>query len=118
MRIGGVYAAGAGVYWLFVCMFGGPLVHFLYAGRYTEIIPLLPWVGVSSIIGGALRGPTIVIRAMQSPASVCWIYLCSSAVAAGVGAPAIWVWGIGGEGGALVLSSVAAHVSGYVSLST
>src|SRR2546429_9114802 len=73
------------------------LVHFLYAGRYTEIIPLLPWVAVSSIIGGALLGPTIVIRAMQSPASVCWIYLCSSAVAAGVGAPAIWAWGMRSE---------------------
>src|SRR5437667_244904 len=118
MRIGGVYAAGAGVYWLFVCMFGGPLVHFLYAGRYTEIIPLLPWVAVSSIIGGALLGPTIVIRAMQSPASVCWIYLCSSAVAAGVGAPAIWAWGMRGAVVALVLSSLAALVSGYVILRT
>src|SRR2546429_2581982 len=27
MRIGGVYAAGAGVYWLFVCMFGANGVH-------------------------------------------------------------------------------------------
>ena len=116
IRIGGVYAAGAGVYWLFVCMFSGQLVQFLYAGRYTQIIPLLPWVAVSSIIGGALLGPTIVIRAMQSPAPVCWIYLCSSAVAAGVGTPAIWAWGMRGAVVALVLSSLAALVSGYLIL--
>ena len=116
IRIGGVYAAGAGVYWLFVCMFSGPLVQFLYAGRYTQIIPLLPWVAVSSIIGGALLGPTIVIRAMQSPALVCWIYLCSSAVAAGVGTPAIWAWGMRGAVLALVLSSLAALVNGYLVL--
>ena len=116
IRIGAVYAAGAGVYWLLVCMFSGQLVQFLYAGRYTQIIPLLPWVGMSSIIGGALMGPTIVIRAMQSPASVCWIYLCSSAVAAGVGTPSIWAWGTRGAVVALVLSSLTALLSGYLIL--
>lgn len=116
IRIGGMYAAGAAMYWVFLCLFSGQLVQFLYAGRYTQIIPLLPWVGLSSIIGGALMGPTIVIRAMQSPASVCWIYLCSSVVAAGVGTPAIWAWGMRGAVVALVLSSLTALVSGCLIL--
>ena len=116
VRIGGVYAVGACVYWLLLYAFSRQVVHFLYAGRYTEIIPLLPWVGLSSIIGGALMGPTIVIRAMQSPASVCWIYLWSSAVTAGLGTPAIRAWGVRGAIVALVLSSFAALFSGYLTL--
>jgi O-antigen/teichoic acid export membrane protein len=116
LRIAGVYAGGSALYWLLVCMFSGPLVRFLYAGHYTEIIPLLPWVGLSSIIGGIVMGPTIVIRAMQSPASVCWIYLFSSAVAVGVGTPAIWAWGMRGAIVALVLSSLTTIVSGYLIL--
>jgi O-antigen/teichoic acid export membrane protein len=117
LRIAGVYAGGSVLYWLLVCIFSGPLVRFLYAGHYTEIIPLLPWVGLSSIIGGIVMGPTIVIRAMQSPASVCWIYLFSSAVAVGVGIPAIWAWGMRGAIVALVLSSLTTIVSGYLILS-
>jgi O-antigen/teichoic acid export membrane protein/thymidylate kinase len=116
MRIAGLYAGGSAVYWLFVCMFSGPLVRFLYAGRYTEIIPLLPWVGLSSIIAGIVMGPTIVIRAMRSPASVCWIYLFSSAVATGVGIPAIWAWGMRGAVVALALSSLTAIISGFLIL--
>jgi O-antigen/teichoic acid export membrane protein len=116
IRIAGLYAGGSALYWLFVCMFSGPLVRFLYAGHYTEIIPLLPWVGLSSIIGGIVMGPTIVIRAMQSPASVCWIYLFSSAVAVGFGIPAIWAWGMRGAIVALVLSSLTTIVSGYLIL--
>lgn len=116
IRIGGVYAVGAGVYWLFLCMFSRQVIHFLYAGRYTQIIPLLPWVALSSIVGGALMGPTIVTRAMQSPSSVCWIYLYSSAVAAGVGTPAIWAWGMRGAVVALVLSSLTALLSGFLIL--
>ena len=116
LRIAGLYAGGSALYWLVVCMFSGPLVRFLYAGRYTEIIPLLPWVGLSSIIGGIVLGPAIVIRAMQAPAPVCWIYLFSSAVAIGVGTPAIWAWGMRGAIVALVLSSLTAFVSGYLIL--
>jgi O-antigen/teichoic acid export membrane protein len=116
MRISGVYTVGTGAYWLLLCMFSRQLVHFLYAGRYTEIIPLLPWVGLSSIIGGAVMGPTIVIRAMQAPASVCWIYLYSSAVAVAVGTPAIRAWGMRGAIIALVLSSLTALISGYLTL--
>jgi O-antigen/teichoic acid export membrane protein len=107
---------GTGAYWLLLCMLSRQLVHFLYAGRYTEIIPLLPWVGLSSIIGGAVMGPTIVIRAMQAPASVCWIYLYSSAVAVAVGTPAIRAWGMRGAIIALVLSSLTALISGYLTL--
>ncbi len=116
LRIAGVYAGGSALYWLLVCMFSGPLVRFLYAGHYTEIISVLPWVALSSIIGGIVMGPTIVIRAMQSPASVCWIYLFSSAVAVGVGTPAIWAWGMRGAIVALVLSSLTTIVSGYLIL--
>lgn len=116
MRIAGLYSAGSGLYWLLVCLFSGPLVRFLYAGRYTEITPLLPWVAMSSIISGAVMGPTIVIRAMQAPASVCGIYFGASAVALGVGIPATWAWGVRGAILSNALASVAAALGGFLML--
>jgi O-antigen/teichoic acid export membrane protein len=116
IRISGLFSAGSAVYWVIVCLFRGPLVRFLYAGRYPEIIPLLPWVAVSSIVSGAVMGPTIVMRAMQAPASVCGIYFGASAVALGVGIPVSWAWGVRGAVLSNVLASFAAAFGGFLIL--
>jgi O-antigen/teichoic acid export membrane protein len=112
-RIAGLYALGSGSYWLLVCLFRSQLVHFLYAGQYSQVAPLVPVLAISSILSGAALGPTIAIRAMRSPATVSLIYLGASIVALLVGIPACRAWGFRGAVLAILLSSVTAFLAGF-----
>ena len=115
-KIGGFFTAGSGFYWLIVCLFGDRVIRLLYDGNYMQVAPLLPWVALASILSGAVLGPAIAFRALQSPASVCVIYLGSSAVALAIGIPATWAWGIRGAVAANLLSSITALLSGFLML--
>jgi O-antigen/teichoic acid export membrane protein/thymidylate kinase len=112
-RVAGLYALGSGTYWLLVCLFRSQVIHFLYAGQYSEVIPLVPVLALSSVLSGAAMGPTIAIRAMRSPSTVSLIYFAASLVALLVGIPACRAWGFRGAILAILLSSVAAVVAGF-----
>ena len=116
-RIAGLFVLGSGAYWLLVCLFRNELIHFFYNGQYVEVIPLVPVVAVSSILAGAAMGPTITIKAMKSPATVSGVYFGSSLVSILVGIPACWAWGYRGAILAILLSSIATCIAGFLKCS-
>jgi O-antigen/teichoic acid export membrane protein/thymidylate kinase len=116
-RLAGLFVLGSGAYWLMVCVFRIQILQFLYKGHYAEILPLVPVVAVASVLSGAAMGPTIAIKAMRSPAAVSGVYFMSSAVAVGVGIPACIAWGYRGAIISILLSSLAACVSGFLKCS-
>ncbi|MDQ1409420.1 MAG: hypothetical protein QOJ41_1155, partial [Acidobacteriaceae bacterium] len=79
-RVAGLFALGSGSYWLLVCLFRKQIIHFLYAGQYSQVTTLLPMLAISSILAGATLGPAIAIRAMRSPSAVALIYFGASLV--------------------------------------
>jgi O-antigen/teichoic acid export membrane protein/thymidylate kinase len=112
-RIAGLYALGSASYWLLVCLFRSQLIHFLYADQYSQVVPLVPVLAISSILSGATLGPTIAIRAMRSPATVSLVYFGASVVALLVGIPACRAWGFRGAILAILLSSTMAFLTGF-----
>jgi O-antigen/teichoic acid export membrane protein/thymidylate kinase len=116
LRISFFFALGTAAYWLPVCLFRAPLLQFLYAGHYSQLIRLIPWIALSSFLTGVALGPTIALRAMRSPATVSYIYLISSAVALVLGIPATRLFGISGAVTCNLLSSVTAAVVAWTML--
>jgi O-antigen/teichoic acid export membrane protein len=112
-RVAGLFAMGSGSYWLLVCLFRKQLIHFLYAGQYSQVTTLLPVLAISSILAGATLGPAIAIRAMRSPSAVALIYFGASLVALLVGIPACRQWGIRGAMLSILLSSITAFLTGF-----
>jgi O-antigen/teichoic acid export membrane protein len=116
IRIAGLFTFGATVYWLLLILFSTRIINFLYAGHYTEVAQLLPWIAVASILTGATLGPAIALRALHSPASVCIIYFGSSVVALALGIPAVWAWGVRGAVFAILVSNITAAASAVLML--
>jgi O-antigen/teichoic acid export membrane protein/thymidylate kinase len=116
LRITAFFALGAVMYWLPVCLFRVPLLQFLYAGHYSQIARLVPWIGLSSVLSGMALGPTIAFRAMRSPATVTFFYFVSSAVTLVLGIPATRVFGIPGAVTCILLSNIVAVVLGWTML--
>jgi len=116
LRITSFFALGTAVYWLPVCFFRAPLLQFLYAGHYSQVIRLVPCIALSSFLTGVALGPTIALRAMRSPATVSYIYLISSAVALVFGIPATRLFGISGAVTCNLLSSITAAVVAWTML--
>jgi O-antigen/teichoic acid export membrane protein/thymidylate kinase len=116
LRIAAFFALGSAMYWIPICLFRAPVLKFLYAGHYSNIAPLIPWIGLSSLLSGVALGPTIAFRAMRSSATVCFIYFVSSMATIALGIPATKFFGIPGAVTCNVLSSVTAVVLGWAML--
>jgi O-antigen/teichoic acid export membrane protein len=107
---------GTIVYWLPVCLFRVPLLQFLYAGHYSNIARLVPWIAFSSLLSGVALGPTIAFRAMRSPSTVSFFYFFSSAISLVLGIPATRLYGIPGAVACLLLSNFVAVALGWTML--
>lgn len=108
LRITSFFALGTSLYWVPVVLFRAQLLQFLYAGHYSQIAKLIPWIALSSFLTGVALGPTIALRAMRSPSIVSYIYFISSAVALVLGIPATSLFGITGAVICNLLSSITA----------
>jgi O-antigen/teichoic acid export membrane protein len=117
LRITALFALGSVLYWLPICLFRASLIKFLYAGHYSQISPLIPWIGLSSVLSGAALGPTIAFRAMRSPSIVTFYYFVSSAVTLVIGIPGTRLFGLPGVVTCLLLSNFVAVVLGWTMLS-
>jgi len=111
-----LFVLGGIVYWAGICIFRTKLIALLYAGQYTNIKHLLPWIGLASIFWGAAQGPALALRARKTPASVFVMYLVSAVVAVGVGVPATLRYGLAGAVAAMLLASAAAWITGMIRL--
>ncbi len=105
-----LFAGGATIYWAVAIAFRSSILRFLYAGKYIDLLPLVPWVGLASVFWISANGLGLAMRAMQSPASVFVVYCTSSAVTLAVGIPATKVFALRGAVFAIAWSSVATLV--------
>jgi O-antigen/teichoic acid export membrane protein len=101
---------GAVAYWALLLPFGPQLFHFLYAGKYADVVNLLPMVGLGCILSAAAVGPIVILRALESPASVFWAQLCSTITCVVFGVPMTRAFGLRGAVWGLALSSAVALV--------
>jgi O-antigen/teichoic acid export membrane protein len=104
------------LYWVPVVLFRVPVLQFLYAGHYSQVGNLLPFIALSSFLTGVALGPTIALRAMRSPWIVSYIYFIASAVALILGIPAARLFGLSGAVICNLLSSVTAAAVAWTML--
>lgn len=107
-RIALLYVGGATVYWLAVIPFKAQAFHFLYGGKYMEVSYLIPYVAAETILWSAAFGPTIVLRAMESPISVFYARCAASVLSVAIGVPLTVIYGLWGCVLGIVLSQTAA----------
>jgi O-antigen/teichoic acid export membrane protein len=108
--------ACAGPYWIVLLLFQGPAFRLLYSGRYTEVAYLLPIVALASVAGSAFFGPSIVLRAMESPRLVFAAVSISSCISVAIGIPLVRFFGVGGAVWSIALSEALAFVAAVVLL--
>ncbi|MGO9126859.1 MAG: hypothetical protein ACLP6G_18480 [Terriglobales bacterium] len=87
---------GAIAYWGIVLPFRDPVFHWLYSGKYMEVISLLPLVAFGQVFWSAAYGPAIALRGMQSPDSVFKAFAVATLASLVVGIPLTWFWGLKG----------------------
>jgi O-antigen/teichoic acid export membrane protein len=102
-----LFLAGAGIYYLGLVFFRGDVVRILYGGRYSEIVPLVPLVGLLAVTAGFTAVFGAALRALERPDEVFWSYVVSSAVAFGAGIILARTLGTAGALWGLLLSSAA-----------
>jgi O-antigen/teichoic acid export membrane protein len=81
-------------YWAVIIPVKEPVIRLLYSGKYVEVAYLVPLIAIGSLLWSAVCGSAIVLRAMESPASVFVAFIASSAVSLAVGIPAARAYGI------------------------
>ena len=106
-----LFFAGCIAYWGVTLLFGGQIFQMLYAGKYSSLTHLLPWLAVSSTLNALEAAIVIGLRAMRSPASVFYAYGISGLVNVIVGVPATWWWGVNGVLFSFILANVTAVIA-------
>ena len=109
-RLTFLYVGGTCLYWAVLLLLRKPIVHHLYAGKYLQIINLLPWVALGSILRISATAQTLALKAMRSPAMAFVAYSAACVVAILVGIPCTRWFGLRGALFAWVLSSAAGLV--------
>lgn len=109
-RLTVLYAGGTAAYFAGVILFGRQILHLLYGDKYASVVIFIPLVGLAMVLRLASTSQAVVLRALQSPNLVFASYSASAIVAAVVGIPAIWAFGLRGAVVANVLSAAAALV--------
>jgi O-antigen/teichoic acid export membrane protein len=87
---------GAIAYWGVVLPFRGPIFHWLYSGKYSEVLSLLPLVAFGQVFWSAAYGPAVALRGMESPDSVFKAFGVATIASLVIGIPATWFWGLKG----------------------
>jgi O-antigen/teichoic acid export membrane protein len=106
-----LFVSGAVVYWVIVVLLSPePVFRLLYSDKYLDVVPLVPIVGLASIIGSAFFGPAIALRAMESPKSVFVAQCVSSLFCITFGVPATWALGVRGAVWSMIISEALAVV--------
>jgi O-antigen/teichoic acid export membrane protein len=91
-----ISVVGAVAYWAVIIPLQRPLFHLLYSGRYLEVAHLLPLLALGQVFWSATYGPSIALRAMESPASVFVAFASATVASLVIGVPATWAFGLKG----------------------
>jgi len=103
---------GAVMYWAVIIPLHKPIFHMLYSGRYLDVAYLLPALALGQVFWSATFGPSLALRAMESPASVFAALGIATLGSLVVGVPATWAFGLKGA----IWGSNAADVFSFVAL--
>ncbi len=113
-KLAAIYGGGTLAYWLVILAFRGPIVTHLYAGRYSNVEDLLPWVALGSVLRISATAHAITLRAMHVPKLVFAAYSAASVAAVAIGVPATWAFGLRGAVLTLVFSSGVALMVAWI----
>jgi len=83
-------------YWAVMVFFSRTVFSLLYSGKYMEVIGQVPFVALGAILWAASFGPTVVLRALQSPRLVFIAYAVATGLSLIVGIPATHRYGLWG----------------------
>lgn len=103
---------GAVMYWAVIIPLHKPIFHIMYSGRYLDVAYLLPALALGQVFWSATFGPSLALRAMESPASVFAALGIATLGSLVVGVPATWAFGLKGA----IWGSNAADVFSFVAL--
>lgn len=109
-----LFATGSTIYWIFVLGLRHQLFQLLYAGKYTSLISLLPWMALSSVLSTVIFALVIALRAMRSPASVFYASAASGVIAIAIGIPATWLWGVAGVIFSFIIANVVTLIAAWL----
>jgi O-antigen/teichoic acid export membrane protein len=111
-----LFAGMAAAYWVAFLVFTRPIIRFAYGGRYLEVASLIPWLALGCVLQIAASVQATALRAIQSPALVFVAFGAAGLVAAVIGFPAVWAFGLRGAIFTSVLSSGTALLASSVLL--
>ena len=94
------------MYWAFLGATGPTILEWLYSGRYAEVIPLLPWLGLMPVFNGVASVTASLLRAEERPQGVTIAYGLSAGVATFGGTLLLAAMGIRGAAFAIVLANM------------
>jgi len=83
-------------YWAVIIPLHKPVFHLLYSNRYTEVAYLLPALALGQIFWSGTFGPSVALRAMESPSSVFVALGIATFASLLIGVPATWFFGLKG----------------------
>lgn len=106
LKVTALFAGGAILYWMILILLKQPVFLLLYGGKYLASAGLLPWIAVVSVFGTALGGPSIALKAMQSPDSLFKASAFSCVASLVIGIPAAYIFGLRGVILGLVLATL------------
>jgi O-antigen/teichoic acid export membrane protein len=103
-----LFFLAACAYWALIIPFRSQIFHVLYSDKYNAVTYLLPILALESIFSAAIYGPGIILRSMESPASVFWARSAASVVSLTIGIIGTRTFGLQGALWTMVLSAIAA----------
>lgn len=92
-------------------LFGKPVMHFLYAGNFDDVAPLLGSLALLPVVKGIGNTMNDAIKAVERPKLVSYAYLCSGSTTVLLGVPLAIHFGLRGVVYGIVLSAAAYTVA-------
>lgn len=98
-----------------VNLFGKPVMHFLYAGKFDDVAPLLGMLALLPVVMAIGNTMNTALKAVEKPKLVFYAYVCSGSTTVLLGAPLVSHFGLRGAVYGLLLSTAAYTVALAVS---
>jgi O-antigen/teichoic acid export membrane protein len=109
------YCAGSlgvtGGFAVCVNLFGKPAMHFLYAGKFDDVAPLLGMLALLPVVMSIGNTMNAALKSIEKPNLVFYAYVCSGCTTVLLGAPLVTHFGLRGVVCGLLLSAAAYTVS-------
>jgi O-antigen/teichoic acid export membrane protein len=110
-----VYCAGSllltGGFAVLINLFGKPVMHILYAGRFDDVAPLLGMLALLPVVVAIGNTMNAALKSVEKPNLVFYAYMCSGSATLLVGIPLLKRFGVRGAVYGMLLSATAYTVA-------